>query len=139
MNEDLYQQAIVALARDTSHAGTLEPSQAKVTRDNPLCGDRVTLTGRFAADGSLSEIRHKTRGCLLCEAGAALVAANAMGMDAAKAAQAGAEIRAYLNGSAGKAPWTSGDAFAPVRAKKSRHDCVTLAFDALTGLFETRS
>lgn len=139
MSEDLYQQAIVALARDASHAGTLEPSQAKITRDNPLCGDRVTLTGRFAADGSLSEIRHKTRGCLLCEAGAALVAANAAGMDATKATQAGIEMRAYLNGSAGKAPWTSGDAFAPVRAKKSRHDCVTLAFDALSGLFQTRS
>ena len=139
MSEDLYQQAIVALARDTSHAGTLEPSQAKVTRDNPLCGDRVTLTGKFAADGSLSEIRHKTRGCLLCEAGAALVSANAAGIDAAKAIQAGAEMQAYLSGSAGKAPWTSGDAFAPVRAKKSRHDCVTLAFDALSGLFQTRS
>ena len=139
MSEDLYQQAIVALARDTSHAGTLEPSQAKVTRDNPLCGDRVTLTGRFATDGSLSEIRHKTRGCLLCEAGAALVAANATGMDATKATQAGAEMRAYLNGSLSNSPWPNGDAFAPVRARKSRHDCVTLAFDALAGLFETRS
>jgi len=139
MSEDLYQQAIVALARDTSHAGTLEPSQAKVTRDNPLCGDRVTLTGRFAADGSLSEIRHKTRGCLLCEAGAALVAANATGMDAIKSAQAGAEMRAYLNGSADRAQWLVGEAFAPVRTRKSRHDCVTLAFDALAGLFETRS
>lgn len=139
MSEDLYQQAIVALARDNSHAGTLEPSDAKITRDNPLCGDRVTLTGKFAADGSLSEIRHKTRGCLLCEAGAALVAANAVGMDATNATQAGAEMRAYLNGSLSNSPWPNGDAFAPVRARKSRHDCVTLAFDALTGLFETRS
>lgn len=139
MNEDLYQQAIVGLARDTSHAGTLEPSDAKITRDNPLCGDRVTLTGKFAADGSLSEIRHKTRGCLLCEAGAALVAANAKGMDATKATQAAAEMRAYLNGSLSNSPWPTGDAFAPVRARKSRHDCVTLAFDALAGLFQTRS
>lgn len=139
MSDDLYQRAIVSLARDASHAGALEPAAAKITRDNPLCGDRVTLTGNFSAAGTLSEIRHKTRGCLLCEAGAALVAANAAGLDAAGAAQAGAEMRAYLNGSRDEAPWIKGDVFAPVRPRKSRHDCVTLAFDALAGLFETRS
>ncbi|MGE0153579.1 MAG: iron-sulfur cluster assembly scaffold protein [Reyranellaceae bacterium] len=139
MSEDLYQQAIVALARDPSHAGALEPAQARATRDNPLCGDRVTLTGNFAADGTLSEIRHKTRGCLLCEAGAALVAANAPGLDAARAARLGEEMRAFLAGRNAAAPWNSAAAFTPVRARKSRHDCVTLAFDALAGLFQTPS
>jgi nitrogen fixation NifU-like protein len=138
MSEDLYQQAIVALARDRSRAGTLDNADASVLRDNPLCGDRVSLTGRFASDGTLSEIRHKTRGCLLCEAGAALVAANAQGLDAARAEQKGAEIRAYLAGGSNEAPWHSAAAFAPVREKKSRHDCVILAFDALAGLFHTR-
>jgi nitrogen fixation NifU-like protein len=139
MSEDLYQQAIVALARDRSRAGTLDDPDASVLRDNPLCGDRVTLMANFAGDGTLSEIRHKTRGCLLCEAGAALVAANAQGLDAIKAEQKAAGIRAYLTGKAERAPWDSAAAFAPVREKKSRHDCVILAFDALAGLFQTRS
>lgn len=139
MSDDLYQQAIVSLARDASHAGALEPADAKVIQDNPLCGDRVVLTGNFAADGTLSKIRHKTRGCLLCEAGAALVAAHAEGLDLDKAQHAGLKIRDYLNGKSDDAPWASADAFAPVRSKKSRHDCVTLAFDALARLFETRS
>lgn len=139
MSDDLYQQAIVALARDASHAGKLEPAAAISQRDNPLCGDRVTLTADFAADGTLSEIRHRTRGCLLCEAGAALVTSHAKGLDAAKAAQAGVEMRAWLRGEAAQGLWQGAEAFAPVRSKKSRHDCVTLAFDALAGLFETRS
>ena len=139
MSEDLYQQAIVALARDRSRAGALENADASVLRDNPLCGDRVSLTGRFAADGTLSEIRHKTRGCLLCEAGAALVAANAQGLDATGAARENARMRAYLSGGSPDAPWNSAASFAPVRERKSRHDCVILAFDALAGLFQTRS
>jgi nitrogen fixation NifU-like protein len=139
MSEDLYQQAIVALARDRSHAGMLDNADASVLRDNPLCGDRVALTARFAADGTLSEIRHKTRGCLLCEAGAALVAANAAGLNAAAAGRENAGMRAYLTGGSNEAPWGSTTAFAPVRERKSRHDCVILAFDALTGLFQTRS
>jgi len=139
MSDDLYQQAIVALARDASHAGKLEPAAAVSQRDNPLCGDRVTLTADFAGDGTLSEIRHKTRGCLLCEAGAALVTSHAKGLDAAKAAQAGAEMRAWLRGEAVQGLWRGADAFVPVRSRKSRHDCVTLAFDALAGLFETHS
>ncbi len=138
MSDDLYQQAIVALARDRSHAGALEPSDAKATRDNPLCGDRVVLTARFDTDGSLSELRHKTRGCLLCEAGAALVAAHAQGLDAAKAGQVGDDMRAYLAGKSEASPWNSAAVFTPVRARKSRHDCVTLAFDALADLFQTR-
>lgn len=138
MTDDLYQQAIVALARDMSRAGTIDPAQAKVTRDNPLCGDRVMLTANFAGDGTLSEIRHKTRGCLLCEAGAALVAQHGKGLDAAAAAQMAQEMRAYLGSQAEEAPWESAAAFAPVRERKSRHDCVTLAFDALAGLFQTR-
>ncbi len=139
MSDDLYQQAIVALARDASHAGMLEPAAAISQRDNPLCGDRVTLTADFAGDRTLSEIRHKTRGCLLCEAGAALVTSHAKGLDAAKAAQAGADMRAWLRGEAVQGLWQGAEAFAPVRSRKSRHDCVTLAFDALAGLFETRS
>lgn len=139
MNDDLYQQAIVALARDRSRSGALEPAQAKATRDNPLCGDRVMLSGNFAPDGTLSEIRHKTRGCLLCEAGAALVAAHAAGLGAQKARQTATEMRAFLAGRSETAPWDSAAAFTPVRARKSRHDCVTLAFDALADLFQTRS
>jgi nitrogen fixation NifU-like protein len=139
MSDDLYQQAIVALARDKVQAGVLDSAQATITRDNPLCGDRVTLTANFSSDGALSEIRHKTRGCLLCEAGASLVARHGKGMDGNAAVKKASEIRAYLSGASEQAPWDSATAFAPVRERKSRHDCVTLAFDALAGLFETRS
>jgi nitrogen fixation NifU-like protein len=139
MSDDLYQQAIVALARDKAQAGALDPAQAMITRNNPLCGDRVSLTGNFSPDGTLSEIRHKTRGCLLCEAGAALAARHGKGLDHDTAAKKAAQMRAYLSGANEQAPWDSATAFAPVRERKSRHDCVTLAFDALAGLFQTRS
>ena len=43
MQDDLYHQAILDLARQATGHGRLETPQASVRVDNPLCGDRVTL------------------------------------------------------------------------------------------------
>lgn len=137
MSDALYQQVIVELARDTTAAGSLPQPDATVTRDNPLCGDRVTLQAKFASDGSIAELKHVTRGCLLCQASAAMVGHHATGLSAQKAAAAQATALAFLkDGTAAEDGWAELDYFIPVRGHKSRHDCVILAFDALTALFK---
>lgn len=137
MSEALYQKAIVELARDAGAAGTMADADATVTRDNPLCGDRVTLQAKFAADGSIAELKHKTRGCLLCQAGAAMAGRHAIGLSPQQAVAAAQSVRAFLNDAApAKSDWPELDYFIPVRTHKSRHDCVILAFDALAALFE---
>jgi nitrogen fixation NifU-like protein len=137
MSDALYQKAIVELARDASAAGAMANPDASVTRDNPLCGDRVTLQARFAPDGSIAELKHTTRGCLLCQASAAMVGHHAAGLSAQKAAAAEELARGFLKGAApGSDAWPELDYFIPVRGHKSRHDCVILAFDALAALFK---
>ncbi len=76
MSDDLYPEPILVLARDASHAGRLAAPEVSATADNPLCGDRVTMDVAFSG-GGIGQVRHHTRGCVLCKAAAGLLAAKA--------------------------------------------------------------
>ena len=67
MSDELYQQRIVALAKSKTGAGKLAAPTKSARRDNPLCGDRVTIDVKLE-DGRIVEIAHQVRGCLLCQA-----------------------------------------------------------------------
>jgi nitrogen fixation protein NifU and related proteins len=132
MNDQLYHQAILELAKQARHSSRLEAPQASVTVDNPLCGDRVTLDLSLA-DGRVREVGHKVRGCLLCQAAAAAIGARAPGETptALRAiAQDLSDAIARMPETAGRR-WPELAAFAPVHAHKSRHECVLLPFEAL--------
>ena len=129
MSDQLYQDRIVALAKARNGAGKLVSPTRSARRDNPLCGDRVTVDVRLQ-DGRIAEIAHQVRGCLLCQASASALASVAVGKDAA-----GIEtVRHDAERAIGREAGTAGEpfaAFAPVAAHKSRHECVLLPFEAL--------
>jgi nitrogen fixation NifU-like protein len=133
MNDQLYHQAILELAKKARHASRLETPQASVTVDNPLCGDRVTLDLNLA-DGRVGELGHQVRGCLLCQAATAAISQRAPGETPDTLREVAQEIGDAL----ARAPEAAGElwpelaAFAPVHAHKSRHECVLLPFEALT-------
>lgn len=132
-DDDLYQQAIIALAKSQTGGGRLDAPDASATIYNPLCGDRVTVDLTLA-DGKVTAVGHKVRGCALCEAAAAAIGKHAIDQtegDLRAVAQSVADI---LKGErdAAAAPWPDLAAFTPVTAHKSRHDCVLLPFQALT-------
>ncbi len=129
MSAAMYNEAIVTAARDGRHARRLPAPDRTVTCDNPLCGDRVTLDLTLA-DGRIAEVGHKVRGCLLTEAAAAALAARIGGTAAAEAATLLSQLRRYLAGD-GPPPWPELAMFEPVRAVRSRHECVLLPFEAL--------
>ena len=72
MSDELYQEALLKLAKESPRKGRLEPNDASVRLDNPLCGDRVTLDLHLM-DGRIDAVGHEVKGCLLCEAAAAKV------------------------------------------------------------------
>ena len=129
MSDAIYNDAIKAAARDRSHAGRLPSPDASVTCDNPLCGDRVTLDVELAG-GRIAAIAHKTRGCMLTEAAAGLVAGHAASVPLERLAGLRREVERFLAGEA-PPPWPELAMFEPVRAVRSRHECVTLPFQAL--------
>ncbi len=134
MSEALYHDAILARAKDTTREGRLVSPDRTATRDNPLCGDRVTLD--FALDGTrIAAVRHLVRGCALCRASAAMLAAGLEGRDPAEIEATAARLDAVLAGTGDPAApdW---QVFAPVGRHKSRHDCVRLPLAAARAAFE---
>jgi nitrogen fixation protein NifU and related proteins len=135
MKDDLYHQAILDLAGAATGHGRLETPQASVRVDNPLCGDRVTLD-LCLADGRVSALAHRVRGCLLCQAAAAVIGARAQGQTIAMLRENADRLRRMIveGASAGEDNggwWPELEAFAPVHRHKSRHECVMLPFSAL--------
>lgn len=130
MSDQLYQERIVALAKAKTGAGKLANPSKSARRDNPLCGDRVTIDVRLDGQGRIAEIAHEVRGCLLCQASASALSSVAVGRDAAGIAEVRRDAERAIGREAGEAgePFT---AFTPVADYKSRHECVLLPFEAL--------
>jgi nitrogen fixation NifU-like protein len=132
VTDDLYHVAIMARAGGVADDHRLTHPDASATLDNPLCGDRVTLDVRLDG-GRIVEVGHRVRGCALCQASTSVIVETAPGATIAETAAAAADLRTLLAGSNEEAdvrrsPLTI---FRPVRDHASRHDCVTLPFDAL--------
>ena len=129
MSQDLYQQAIMEHAKAAVGGNRLENPDASVTLDNPLCGDRVTIDVSIDA-GRIGAIGHQVRGCALCQASASVIGAQAPGKNTEDLATLYQDVTAMLAEGAAP-PWPDLAAFDPVRAHKSRYECVLLPFEAL--------
>ena len=132
MSNDLYQAAIVAAAKAAHGKGRLAAPDRTAMLDNPLCGDRVTIDVKIDGD-RISALGHDVRGCALCQAAASLLADAAPGLTTDEAAALPAAIDALLaDGVAPHGALAAAAMFAPVRAHRSRFECVRLPFAALT-------
>ena len=140
IEEDLYHQAVVQLARQAAGAGRLEAPDGAATVDNPLCGDRVTFEVSLR-DGRIAALAHRVRGCLLCQASASLIGRAAPGVTPAEVDTAREGLAALLERKGSQAGngdvaapgggWAGLSAFAPVAAVPSRRRCALLPFEAL--------
>jgi nitrogen fixation NifU-like protein len=131
MSSALYHTELVARAREAYGKGRLPDPAASITLDNPLCGDRVTLD-LTQADGTVTAIGHAVKGCLLCEAAAATIAAFAPGRVPADLREfATAAVALVKEGKPPAEGFAALSVFTPVYDAKSRRECVLLPFEAL--------
>lgn len=131
MSADLYQAAIMAMAKAAHGKGRLPTPDRSAMLDNPLCGDRITVDVKLDG-GRIAALGHDVRGCALCQAAASLIGQAAIGLDAETARALPGAIEALLaDGTAPPAALADAAMFAPVRAHRSRFDCVKLPFAAL--------
>lgn len=130
MNDDLYQQALLDLAKAADGAGRLDAPDGAAEGDSPLCGDRVRMEVNLA-DGRIVALAHDVKGCLLCRAAAAAIGRHAAGLDAEKAAALREQAAALLAGNDSPPGWPELGLFMPVRPHRNRHGCVLLPFDTL--------
>jgi nitrogen fixation protein NifU and related proteins len=131
MSSDLYHAELVARAREAFGEGRITAAAASITLDNPLCGDRVTLDLDKSGD-TVKAIRHEVKGCLLCAASAATIAAFAQNRSPAELRDMALAVRALMkDGTPAPEKFAGLRVFSPVHASKSRRDCVLLPFEAL--------
>lgn len=130
--EALYQEALLRLARGAAAAARLGSADATARRDNPLCGDDVTVDVRVRG-GRVAGVGHHVRGCVLCQAAMAVVSASAPGQTREELSRVRVALAAMLRegGAVPPYPWEELAAFLPVRDVPSRHTCVLLPFDTL--------
>ena len=78
MSDALYKKDLLRLAADAAGAGRLAQADASATAHNPACGDRVTVDVALE-NGRITALAHHTHGCVLTQASAAILGADAIG------------------------------------------------------------
>jgi nitrogen fixation NifU-like protein len=127
--DQLYQDRILAFAKAVRQVPELADATHSATVSNPTCGDRVEIRLRVTS-GTITAASTHVRGCALCEAGAGLLLEMAPGLSTTALTSLGDELAAWLAGAGESEIPEAMTAFAPVRAIRNRHKCVTLAFEA---------
>lgn len=125
-DDPLYPRALLRLAADGQGAGLSAHPDVSASRNNPACGDRVTVALRLA-DGRITALSHDTQACILTQASAAVLAGLAPGQDQAGLQALADAVRAMLGGGnavAGYAP------FQGVAEHSGRQTCVMLPLEA---------
>ena len=131
MSGSIYHEAIKSLAEAATGHGSLASPDGRAFVDNPLCGDNVEMQVEIA-DGRVTALAHRVRGCLLCRAAASVIGKRAPGARAVELDQIGAAVSAMLERQAPPpAAWPELEAFTPVHGHRSRYRCVELPFQAL--------
>ena len=134
MLDKLYQEQIIALARQSKQRSGLDNSELTARVDNPLCGDRVTLDLSLD-DERINNIGVTVRACALCEAASEVLSTHATKLSSSDIQKVETELRDYLSGNTANPPWAQLSVFEPVKEVTSRHECVLLPFVAAKNAF----
>jgi nitrogen fixation NifU-like protein len=130
MSDPLYRKEILRLAANATGAGRLAHPSGSATLHNPACGDRVTVDVMMI-DGRITALTHHTSACILTQASAAILGADAVGLSRTEIAALAAAVQALLaGGGAPRPPFDSYAAFDGLVAHKPRHKCVLLPLEA---------
>lgn len=130
MDDPLYRKQILRLAADAAGAGRLARPHGSATLHNPACGDRITVDVAVAA-GRVTALAHHTSACVLTQASAAILGADAVGLNRAEIASLAGAVRALLaGGGLPPAPFDAYAAFDGLADHRARHKCVLLPLEA---------
>jgi nitrogen fixation NifU-like protein len=86
--DQLYREVILDHYKSPRHHGQLDPADAQAEGQNPLCGDEISMTLKFADDGeTIADIAFEGRGCAISQAATSMLTDLVVGRTAAEAAQ----------------------------------------------------
>jgi nitrogen fixation NifU-like protein len=86
--EQLYREVILDHYKNPRNYGALDEPDAHAEGQNPLCGDEVAISVRFAADGeTIDDVRFEGRGCAISQAATSMLTDLVKGRKAADVAE----------------------------------------------------
>ena len=86
--DQLYREVILDHYRNPRGHGLIEDADAQAEGQNPLCGDEVSISVRFAADGeTIDEVGFEGRGCAISQAATSMLTELVKGRKAAEVAE----------------------------------------------------
>lgn len=131
--EELYQEIILDHSRRPRNFGRLPDAGVRVHGDNPACGDEIDLDVKFAADGSLQDIKFSGHGCAISQASASLMTMKLKGRDRATVTQTLSAFHDLVAGERDDSTQLLGDLqiMKGVRKFPQRVKCAMLAWRAL--------
>ena len=130
--QEIYQDRILELARSIKLSKPIANPTHRAEKNNPICGDKVIIDVAIK-DNCISGIHLIVRGCALCEAGAGFWKETAIGKSSNELFLLRDELNDYLK-NVEKVSNYNFECFEPVKKIKNRIECVSLCFEAATGL-----
>ena len=86
--EDFYRENILDHYKNPRNYGALEEPDAHAKGQNPLCGDEVTVSLKFAEDGeTIADVGFEGRGCAISQAATSMLTEIVKGRTAAEVAE----------------------------------------------------
>jgi NifU-like protein involved in Fe-S cluster formation len=130
MDDPIYRKEILRLAADAAGAGRLAQPSSSATLFNPACGDRVTVDVAVEG-GRITALAHHTHACVLTQASAAILGADAVGLSRGEVQSLAGTVRDWLGGGrTPPAPFDAYGVFNGLAGHKARHRCVLLPIEA---------
>ena len=85
--EQMYREVILDHYKSPRGHGLIENADAQAEGQNPLCGDEVTISVKFAADGeTIESIGFEGRGCAISQAATSMLTELVQGRTASEVA-----------------------------------------------------
>ena len=86
--DQLYREVILDHYKNPRGHGLLEDADAQAEGLNPLCGDEVTVSLKFAADGeTIEDVGFEGRGCAISQAATSMLTELVRGRKASEVAE----------------------------------------------------
>lgn len=147
----LYQEIILDHGRKPRNSRLVEQASCTAKGNNPLCGDRVTVSARVSPDGFIDDLGAEGRGCAISIASASLMTDVLKGRSIDDAARVFRAVQGMCTGTHDPdhaktlvSPELADGidrlaALSGVRQFPSRVKCATLAWHALVSCLEGRA
>ena len=85
--EQMYREVILDHYKNPRGHGVMEEADAEAEGQNPLCGDEISVSVKFAADGeTIEQVGFEGRGCAISQAATSMLTEMVKGRKAADVA-----------------------------------------------------